>query len=125
MFKNLQKFGSLLKELRIKKGLTLRQACKIVDYDPSNWSKIERGLIPPPSNKEILKKWTKVLEIDKNEIQSQNFIDEALIAQGIIPEDILSQAGAADYLPAFFRTLRDKKPTQKEVDRLIELLRKA
>jgi hypothetical protein len=28
-----------------------------VDYDPSNWSKIERGLISPPSGKEILKKW--------------------------------------------------------------------
>ena len=53
------------------------------------------------------------------------FMDEARIAQGIIPEDILLQKNAVKYLPAFFRTLRNKKPTKKEIDNLIKLIMNA
>lgn len=115
-------FGQILKELRIKKGLTLRHACRILNYDPSNWSKIERGRTSPPSNEKTLRHWAKVLGISK-EREVQEFIDEASLAQGIIPQDILSQENIVDFLPAFFRTLRNKKPTKKEIDRLVKLIR--
>jgi len=115
-------FGQILKELRIKKGLTLRHACRILNYDPSNWSKIERGMISPPSDKKILWNWARTLGISK-EKEVQEFIDEANLAQGIIPQDILSQDNIVDFLPAFFRTLRNKKPTKREIDRLIGLIR--
>ena len=122
MSKNLQKFGKILKNLRIQKGLTLREACRLTDYDPSNWSKIERGKISPPSDEKILQKWAKILGLSKKVRGFQKFIDEAMVAQGIIPKDILSQNNAVDYLPAFFRTLRNKRPTKKEIDKLIELI---
>lgn len=115
-------FGQILKELRIKKGLTLRHACRILDYDPSNWSKIERGRISPPSDQRTLRSWAKNLGISK-EKEIQEFIDRANLAQGIVPRDILSQDNVVDFLPAFFRTLRNKKPTKKEIDRLIKLIR--
>jgi len=121
MIKNLQKFGNTLKELRIKKELTLRKMCKLVDYDPSNWSKIERGKISPPPKEKILLKWAETLGV-KNSEKIQEFIDQAMVAQGIIPEDILSKKDVVKLLPAFFRTLRDKKPTKKEIDRLIEVI---
>ncbi len=114
-------FGSILKELRIKKGLALREVCRLADYDPSNWSKIERGLISPPSDTKTLGKWAKILNIPDR----QQFIDSAMVSQGIIPRDVLSQKNAAKLLPAFFRTLRNKKPTKKEIDQLIDLIRKA
>lgn len=124
MLKNLQKFGRNLKNLRIKKKLSLRGICKITNYDPSNWSKIERGKLSPPSDEFILEKWAKILGLKtKNDIH--NFIDEAIIAQGIIPDDILSKNNAVEYLPAFFRTLRNRKPTKEEIDRLINLIRSA
>ncbi len=119
-----KKFGQTLKEVRIKKGLTLRHACRIANYDPSNWSKIERGKMSPPSDEKTLRKWVKVLGIAK-EKEVREFIDEANLAQGIIPHDILSQDNIVDILPAFFRTLRNKKPTKKEIDRLIELIKDA
>lgn len=119
-----KKFGQILKKSRIKKKLTLRHTCRIVNYDPSNWSKIERGKMPPPSNEKTLRKWAKVLGISK-EKEVQEFVDEANLAQGIIPQDILSQDKIVDSLPAFFRTLRNKKPTKKEIDRLIRLIKKA
>jgi len=118
-----QNFGQTLKELRMKRGLTLRNACRILDYDPSNWSKIERGKMAPPPDKKTLQKWAKTLGLLKeNEIH--DFIDKANLAQGIIPQDILSQNNAVDFLPAFFRTVRNKKPTQKEINRLIKLIKK-
>ncbi|MFA7385358.1 MAG: helix-turn-helix transcriptional regulator [Candidatus Paceibacterota bacterium] len=124
MSKNLQKFGKNLKNLRIKKGLGLREICKLANYDPSNWSKIERGKMSPPSEELILQKWAKILGLrTKKEIQK--FIDEAIISQGIIPQDILSHTSAIEHLPAFFRTLRNKKPTREEIDKLIELIRNA
>lgn len=123
--KNLKKFGANLEKLRIKKGLTLREVCRLVSYDPSNWSKIERGKISPPSDLKVLACWAKVLGLNSNKREWQKFIDEAQIAQGIIPQDILSQKNAMGYLPAFFRTLRNEKPTKEEIDRLIELVRNA
>ncbi len=125
MIKNLKEFGENLKNLRINRGLTLREMCRVVDYDPSNWSKIERGIISPPSDKKTLLKWARVLGISKNNKEIDKFIDEAMIAQGIIPDDILSHKNAVKFLPAFFRTLRNKKPTKEEIDRLIEIIRNA
>lgn len=116
------KFSQSLKELRIRKGLTLRNACRLLDYDPSNWSKIERGKLLPPSDEKFLRKWAKVLGLS-NENDIREFIDKASLAQGIIPKDILSQKNTVGFLPAFFRTLRNKKPTKKEIDRLIELIK--
>lgn len=125
MSKKIQKFGETLKQLRIQKELSLREACRETGYDPSNWSKIERGKISPPSEEKTLKKWASVLGILKDKEKTQKFIDDAQIAQGIIPSDILSQENAVECLPAFFRTLRNEKPTKKEIDQLIELIRNA
>ncbi len=121
MYKNLKKFGKNLKEMRIQRGLTLRKMCRLIDYDPSNWSKIERGIISPPSDERILRKWAKTLGLSQN--KTGELIDQAKVAQGIIPRDILSQKNAVEYLPAFFRTVRNKKPTKEEIDKLIELIR--
>ena len=125
MYKRLNKFGSILKELRIKKELGLREVCQIINYDPSNWSKIERGKIPPPSDEKVLRRWAKSLGLSGNERKIQEFIDKAKVTQGTIPQDILSKSNAVEYLPAFFRTLRNKKLTKEEIDRLMELIMNA
>ncbi|MFA6306618.1 MAG: helix-turn-helix transcriptional regulator [Patescibacteria group bacterium] len=123
MKKNLQKFGELLKNLRIEKNLSLREICKLADYDPSNWSKIERGKMAPPSDKNTLIKWTKIFGLLPNKKELNDFIDCAAIAQGIIPEDILSDADTVKLLPAFFRTMRDEKPTKREIEALFKLIK--
>jgi transcriptional regulator with XRE-family HTH domain len=123
MRKNLKKFSENLKKIRTDKGLSLREICKKVGYDASNWSKVERGIISPPADEKILSKWARAFGLKQNSKEYKNFIDEALIAQGIIPEDILGRSDAINYLPAVFRTLRNEKPTKEEIDRLIELIR--
>jgi len=121
MPKNLKKFGSLLGKLRAENNLSIREVCKLVSYDPSNWSKIERGLISPPSEEKTLKSWAKALKINSKEIQE--FMDDAQIAQGIIPDDILNKAEMLELMPAFFRTVRNKKPSKEEIDRLVNLIK--
>jgi transcriptional regulator with XRE-family HTH domain len=121
MPKNLKKFGTLLGRLRTENNLSIREVCKLVSYDPSNWSKIERGLISPPSEEKTLKSWAKALKIKGREIQE--FMDDAQIAQGIIPDDILNKTEMLELMPAFFRTVRNKKPSKEEIDRLVNLIK--
>ena len=50
-------FGDFVKNHRKKLKLTLRNFCLKVGIDPGNFSKIERGILPPPKDRKILKKW--------------------------------------------------------------------
>jgi len=125
MNKRMLQFGKVLKELRIKKELSLREVCKLTGYDASNWSKVERGRIAPPSDKQTLAKWAKALGLSQKDKQFNEFIDQAQIAQGIIPSDMMMDNNAIQLMPAFFRTLRNKKPTKEEIDRLVELIKNA
>ena len=120
---SLKKFGKLLKSLRMKHNLSLRDICKKVNYDPSNWSKIERGLISPPSEKSTLSQWANSLGLIRESKEYYEFIDQANIAQGIIPDYIMQEKDLVKALPAFFRTVRNEKPTKKEIDDLINLIK--
>ncbi|MFH2105390.1 MAG: helix-turn-helix transcriptional regulator [Parcubacteria group bacterium] len=125
MIKNSKSFGKILKKLRIEQNLSLREICQKVNYDASNWSKIERGVLAPPTDKKVLAKWAKVLGLENHSQNQRQFIDEAQISQGIIPEDVFARKDIVKFLPAVFRTLRNEKPTQPEIDQLIKLIRNA
>jgi hypothetical protein len=43
----------------------------------------------------------------------------------IIPQDIMSDAEVVKMLPVFFRTLRREKPTQEDMENLVEKLRRS
>ncbi len=43
-------FGDYLKSRRLERDLTLRDFCRSAGEDPSNWSKVERGILPPPTD---------------------------------------------------------------------------
>jgi len=122
---NLKKFGKLLYDLRIKKELTLREMCRKVSYDPSNWSKIERGKIAPPSDRKTLELWARTLGLKKDSKEFDNFIYSANVAQSIIPFDVMEEKELVAALPAFFRTLKNKKPTKEDVDKIIDLIKNA
>jgi transcriptional regulator with XRE-family HTH domain len=72
------KFGTKLRELRKKAGLSLRDLASDVNVDYSYLSKIENGVLPPPSEKVILQ-LAESLKADK---------DDLLTLAGRIPPDI-------------------------------------
>ena len=118
-------FGEMVKELRIAQGKTLRQFCVENDLDPSNWSKIERGINAPPRDEQILSKWAKALGLRTATTAWQNFMDQADISRGQIPREIMSNEKLLDKLPVLFRTVRGAELNEKELDEFIEDLRKA
>ena len=73
-------FGEQLKDLRIKKELTLRQCSEQVGVDPSNWSKFERGVNPAPKDIAILENWAAFFVLCG--AAKQAFFDAAALSRG-------------------------------------------
>ena len=117
-------FGEFIKEKRIAKSVSLREFCKRIEMDASNWSKVERGLLAPPQDEEKLRKIARVLDIKVGSSLWKEMKDKANIDAGIIPEDILSDEKVLNSLPIFFRTVRSEKPTPEDLDKLINMIRK-
>jgi transcriptional regulator with XRE-family HTH domain len=116
-------FGEFIKNNRLNKGLTLREFCKLIEVDASNWSKVERGLLAPPQEDKKLKRIAEVLGIKPKSTLWQEMKDKANIQMGSIPKDILSNSKVLNALPMFFRTLRNEKPTAEDLDKLNDIIR--
>ena len=116
-------FGVLVKDLRIAQKKTLRQFCLDHGHDPSNWSKLERGINPPPQDEKTLEKWAKQLGLKASTAQWQEFMDLADIARGEIPKHVLTDEQLLKKLPVFFRSIRGAELTEKQLDELIEKVR--
>ena len=110
-------FGEFVKQLRIAKQLTLRQCCADLGVDPSNWSKMERGVTPPPKDAGLLERWAKFFGVGKD--KKQEFLDLAAIARSELPPDVASDERVLAALPAFFRAVRG---SELEGDKLKEFI---
>ena len=111
-------FGDFVKDCRIKQNITLREFCRLNDLDPSNWSKIERGLLSPPRSKQVLTAIAKSLNMSSDSEDFKTLLDLAAISQ--IPSHLLSDQSILEKLPVFFRTLRGEKPTRKELEKILK-----
>lgn len=113
-------FGDYIKSLRISKEITLREFCKKAELDPSNWSKIERGILPPPKSTLVLDSIANVLNIPNKSEEYYVLFDLAAISH--IPKELISDQEILEKLPIFFRTTRGDSPTKIELEKLIKLI---
>lgn len=118
-------FGDFFKQIRKKKRITLREFCIKAQADPANISRLERSATPPPQDEDILKRYANALDIKDGSDDWYRFLDLAAADRGIIPKDIMSDRDAVSMLPAFFRTLRGQKPTEEEMRKLIDKIKKS
>lgn len=116
-------FGTFIKALRAKQRFGLREFCHKTGYDPSNWSKIEREVSPPPKDEATLREWAKQLGLKPGTDDWNKFHDYAAVDAGRIPDHVLKDEELVEKLPAFFRTLSGNKPSDEELENLIKLLR--
>lgn len=116
-------FGEYVRQLRLKRGTTLRAFCKQHGHDPGNWSRMERGLIPPPKNPDKLREYAEQLSIKYGSDEWYEFSDLASVASGIIPKDVLQDSELVSSLPLFFRTIRGTKPSADDLRKLIEIIK--
>ena len=114
-------FGEFIKNLRIERRMTLREFCRSAKLDPSNWSRIERGLAPPPKSKAVLQGIAEMLKVEEGSEKYHTLFDLAAISH--IPIDLLSDEQVLDKLPVFFRTIRGEKPSRKELEELIRIMK--
>jgi len=118
-------FGTFIKELRAKQRLGLREFCLKTGYDPSNWSKIEREVLSPPSDEAMLRKWAKALNLKEGSDDWHNFFNYAAVDSGRIPDYILKDEKLVSQLPVFFRTISGQKPSREDLEKLVEIIRSA
>jgi len=114
-------FGEFVKNLRIQRSLTLREFCRITNFDPSNWSKIERELLAPPKSRPVLEGLAEALDLAQGSDDFGTLMELAVI--GHIPCGLVDDAAVLNKLPVFFRTLRGEKPKRKELEELIRILK--
>ena len=117
-------FGEYLRSLRLQREVSLREFCRRAGVDPGNASKTERGLLPPPNDLVTLERYASALGVNKGGDEWHLLVDLAAADQGIIPKDLLSDKEVVALLPAVFRTLRGGKPSEEEIDRLVDRLRR-
>lgn len=121
---NTQNFGEFFRLKRIELGLTLRAFCLRYNYDPGNISRLERNILPPSLDNDKLAALATALQIKRDSEEWVLFHDLAHTAKGQLPEDIKNNKEMNHFLPAFFRTMRNKKLSKAKLKKLIELLNK-
>lgn len=116
-------FGTFVRSLREERRVGLRQFCNALEVDPSRWSKIERGILQPPSDEQTLKAIAKLLSVKVNSEEWSQLKDLAVLGRGELPQDIMDDEELIGCLPLVFRTLRKEKPTREQLDNLVDLIR--
>jgi transcriptional regulator with XRE-family HTH domain len=115
-------FTETIKNLRLQKRLTLREFCQQVGLDPSNWSKVERGINPPPGDVGLLEQLADFFGLKGTDKLA--FLDAAALQRREIPPDVADNVILQRALPSFFRAARGHELTEAELKSLAEDIRK-
>src|SRR4029434_3753667 len=116
-------FGEFIKQIRERQRLGLREFCLEHGHDPSNWSKIEREVLPPPRDEDTCRPGRTELGVKQGSDDWLRFFDYAAVDSGRIPDYILKDEKLVAQLPVFFRTLSGQKPSAEQLENFIALLR--
>ena len=116
-------FGDFIRDRRLQLRITLRDFCEKNNLDPGNVSRLERGMMPAPNSQDKLAHYAQALGIRRGTRNWATFMDLAAASGGKIPRDLMSNERVISRLPAFFRTLRNKKLTDSKLDELLDRLR--
>ena len=100
----------------MEKRLTLRNFCEQAGLDASNWSKVERGVNPPPGDVETLERLADFFGLTG--AKKLAFMDEAALQRREIPPDLADNVILQRTLPAFFRAARGHELTEAELKSL-------
>ena len=109
-------FGEFIREKRIEMNYSLRKFCEANDIDPSDWSRIERGLAPPFRDESIIARIGKFLGLSGKD--HELFMISAEVARKRIPEHVTKDAYLMSVLPAFFHGTPEE--LRKYIDSVLE-----
>ena len=115
-------FAEAARGHRLRLQMSLRKFCLANGWEPGNTSKLERGLLPPPSGERLMA-YAHALGLVEETDDWREFHDLAAAAKGEFPDDLRDEELVLQ-LPALFRTMRGDPPTEEQLDHIVGLLRK-
>lgn len=114
-------FGEFVRARRTANKITGREAAQAAEMLPSNFSKLEHGALAPP--RDPTKQALIAEAIGLREQEQAEFFDLAAKANEAVPVDIADIISHNDALPLLLRTIGNKRLSQKQIDRLVEIIR--
>jgi transcriptional regulator with XRE-family HTH domain len=114
------RFGETLREIRLKKEITLRQFALDSDVDLAYLSRIERGTVAPPQKEELLDAICAGLELGPDE--SRELKDLATNENGRMPADVAANLAANAGIPMLLRTVDNKRLSPDQIREVAEYI---
>ena len=114
-------FGEHLRELLVQSNMTLRELARRTGIDPSNLSKIERGVVYPPKKKETLDKMANAFSLERK--SKRHFFDMAEQVHGLLPDD-LKAVKENKAIPLLLRTIDNRRLSYEQTVELAKLIEK-
>jgi transcriptional regulator with XRE-family HTH domain len=100
--------GKYIKRKRESSGIGLRKFAQQISVDASNWSKIERGVLPFRMDKKKTAIIAKVLGLKKGSKEMEDFYDSIAISQNRLPDDIVKESAVSYNLKEKFVEIRNE-----------------
>ena len=116
-------FWEFFKEKRQALGLTLREFCFKHKLDSGNTSRLERGLLLPPQDRDRLEDYAHYLGLKSGSDDWYTFFDLAAVSKGRIPSELMEDEKVVAKLPLIFRALREWHSTNRNLDALVNKVR--
>jgi len=116
--------GEFIREKRLSLEITLRKFAILMEMDASNWSKIERDVLPFPEDDEKLSNLAEYLDIEKGSTEWTKMLDLISVSKRRIPEHVYEDKEILSVLPIFFRTAKsNNRPSREELEEIIKILK--
>jgi transcriptional regulator with XRE-family HTH domain len=115
-------FTEFIKQRRLESEQTLRQFSQNAGYDVAYISRLENGLITPPSDLDKLKALAKAYSIRYGSDTWDEFSDLAAASRQSVPDDAFANPVVPRFLPVFYRKMRKDKLTEDDIKQLTSLL---
>jgi transcriptional regulator with XRE-family HTH domain len=110
-----QRFGEILRDLRLRSGVGLRELARRIGKSPGYISDVENGRVPPPSEAVIVQ-MASVLGVD-----GDGLLGAAKKVDPKLSRYLAEQPKAADFL----RWARDKHYDKDDFERLTQMAKAA
>jgi len=112
-------FGEHLRELLIEHDMSLRELARRTEIDPSNLSKIERGVTYPPRKPATLEKMAAAFGLEGE--SKEQFFDLARQVNEMIPEG-LESVKRNKAIPMLLRSIENRKLSYEQTRKLAKLV---
>lgn len=116
----MSEFGQIFKQFRVGRGETLRTFCLKNRFDPIVISKLERGVLPSPGDKD-LHDYALALGISESSTEWGQFFDAAKKSKELtVP---YGEAEILRKLPVIFRTADNNELTEDKLNEVVEVVK--